>query len=191
MHRATRCVPLVFAGGDPEKVARVRQHLPDATYTGWNRIRSTMKRAIKQRPSDPIVPGSGLAGYAGTPLPKKLGVRAGSVVALVGAAAGFESVLGTLPTGAVVKRTTRGQCDLVIWFVRSRSDLERGVKRLGSAAGSGGLWILWPKKASGVASDLSQTVVRAVGLGAGLVDYKVCSVDETWSGLRFAKRSRK
>ena len=190
-YKSTRHVPLVFAGGVPEKVTRVKRHLPDAVYAPWSRIRSALKRAIAHPPARPVVPKSLLGGYSGTPLPKKLGMKADSVVALIGAPTGFEQLLGELPEGAVLRRGARGRSDLTIWFTKSRRDLERRVVRLGSTAGPGGLWIAWPKKSSGVATDLSPGIVRRVGLASGLVDYKVCSIDATWTGLRFTRRKSK
>jgi hypothetical protein len=126
-----------------------------------------------------------VAGYSGTPLPKKLVIKEGSKVGLVGAPDGFAQALGELPDGARLRQGARG-ADLVLWFVRSALQLKSGLKRY--AALEVPLWIIWPKQASGVDTDLSQNVVRAAGMGAGLVDYKVCAVDETWSGLLFRRR---
>ncbi|MFH1501613.1 MAG: hypothetical protein ABIG03_01070 [Candidatus Eisenbacteria bacterium] len=186
--KVTRRVPLVFAGGESAKVERVRELLPDAEYASWSGVPAAVKRALRCGQREPVVPESVFAAYSGTPLTRKLGVRPGSVVALVGAPDGFEDTLGALPEGAMLRRGARGRCDLAVWFVRSRGELERRVGRMGEFAGPGGLWIAWPKKASGIESDLSQTVVRNTGLASGLVDYKVCSIDATWSGLRFARR---
>lgn len=137
----------------------------------------------------PVVPAPAVAGYSGTPLPRKLGIKDGSTVALAGAPRGFETTLGTLPAGVEVKRRLRGRYHRILWFVRRVADLERDVRRMERAmADGGGLWIAWPKKASGVATDLTDREVRRVGLGAGLVDYKVCAIDATWSGLLFARR---
>ena len=188
--KSTRRVPLVFVGGAGAKVASVKQHLPDAAYGDWRGIRSTLRRAIAHPPTDPVKPASALAAYSGTPLPKKLGIKPDSVVALVGAPEGFEELLGELPEGVTLRRRAQGRCDLIVWFAASRRELERRVARLGSVAGAGGLWIAWPKKASGVVTDLSERVVREAGLAAGLVDYKIAAIDETWSGLRFARRKR-
>ena len=186
--KATRHVPLVFVEGDAEKVARIKQLLPDAVYTTWRRVSSALERAIAHPPADPVVPRSRLEGYSDTPLPKKLGIKANSVVALVGAPKGFEATLGELPEGVVLRRHARGRSDLTLWFTTSRKDLDRRIERMGAFADRGPLWIVWPKKASGVATDLSQAPVREVGLAAGLVDYKVCAIDETWSGLLFTRR---
>lgn len=189
-YKSTRGVPLVFVDGAPEKVARVKKDLPDAVYTTWSRVRGALKKALAHPPALTRKPRSLLEGYSGTPLMKKLGIQAGYTVALSGAPEGFESILGPLPMDVTLRRQARGHCDLIVWFTRTRKDLERRVKRMGALAGKGGLWIAWPKKASGMATDLDQTVVRKTGLASGLVDYKVCAVDETWSGLRFTQRKR-
>jgi CheY-like chemotaxis protein len=188
--KATRNVPIVFVDGNAKAVKGARNHLPDATYTSWGRIVSALKRAIANRPKDPVVPKSTMAGYSGTPLPKKLGIKPNSVVALVGAPPDFVATLGEIPGGVTLRQSARGKCDLALWFTKSRNDLERRVDRMGSFARDG-LWIIWPKKASGVVTDVSEQVVRETGLAAGLVDYKICAVDETWSGLKFARRKRK
>ncbi len=189
--KTTRHTPLVFVEGDPEKVERIKRNLPDALYTSWSRIRSSLKQAIAKPPAEPVVPASNLAGYSGTPLPKKLGIKPNAVVALVGAPKDFEQTLGELPEGVKLKKQANGACDLIIWFVRLRAELYDRIKEMGELTGSGGLWIAWPKQASGVASDLTQNVVRETGLASGLVDYKVCAIDATWSGLKFARRKTK
>lgn len=139
----------------------------------------------KQR--DKPVESSGTAGYSGTPLARKLGIRPGASVALVGAPEGFESTLA-LPPGVTVTRTARRKTTLTVWFVQSRSELERRLVKMAARADNGGLWIAWPKKASKVNTDVSETIVRERGLAIGLVDFKVCAVDGTWSGLRFSRR---
>lgn len=191
VHKATRQVPLVLAGGAPEKVDRIRELLPDAVYTTWEGIGVPLARAIAQPLADPVVPASTMAGYSGTPLPKKLGIKVDSMVALINAPEHFEETLGELPDGVRLHRQGTSNSDVTLWFTRSKAELEGGVEAMRSFARRGGLWILWPKKASGVVSDLSQTTVRQTGLDAGLVDFKVCSVDKTWSGLRFSQRKEK
>jgi CheY-like chemotaxis protein len=189
-YKRTRHVPLIFMDGEREKVDRIKCTLPDARYSSWRRFRSAVKQAIADSAADPVVPPSGLSGYAGTPLPKKLGIKENSLVGLAGAPNDFESTLGKLPRGASLRRRFRSRCDLIIWFVKSQDSLIRRIERMGNLAGKGGLWIAWPKKASGVSTDLTQAVVRKIGLAAGLVDYKVCAIDTTWTGLRFTKRKR-
>lgn len=131
------------------------------------------------------------AGYSGTPLPKKLGIKEASVVALLGAPRGFRKTLGKLPAGTKLVAGANKGCTLTLWFTRSRVDLERGIREAAKLAGQGTVWIIWPKQASGVPTDLKEGIVREAGLAAGLVDYKVCAVDATWSGLAFALRKGK
>jgi len=186
--KATRQIPIVFVGGDPEKVARIRKLLPDAVYTDWSDIGRALQRAIKRPPANPVVPAT-MDAYSGTPLPKKLGIRAGSVVALLGAPPRFERKLGTLPVGVRILKRAQSDADLIILFAKSRGELVRRLPVAIRALAEGGkLWIAWPKKASTVAATLTQADVRQVGLGAGLVDYKICAIDATWSGLCFARR---
>ena len=189
--KLTRHLPLVFVEGNAERTARVRQLLPDAVYATWERIAGWLQKAISHPPADPVIPSSVMAGYSDTPLPKKLGIREDSVVVLVGAPQGFEQTLGKLPAGASLRKQARGTCDLVIWFTNSSEKLQQRIGRMAAMAGKDGLWIVWPKKSSGVDSDLSQPVVRKVGLASGLVDYKVCAIDQVWTGLRFARRKKK
>ena len=187
--KSTRRVPIVFVEGNYEKVDRIKQLLPDASYATWDSVLNCLGPALKNPPKNPVVPKSILAGYSGTPLPKKLGVMASSSVALVGAPVDFEDTLGEVPEGARLERGLRQGADLIICFLRSQNELVDRLEELKeSMAKKGGLWLVWPKKTSGIASDLTQAEVRSLGLSNGLVDYKVCSIDETWSGLKFAKR---
>jgi len=133
-----------------------------------------------------------MAGYSGTPLPGKLGIKEGAVVALVDPPAGFaETTLAPLPMGVRLARAEEAPADVIVFFTHARSDLEA---RFGTLAGAlkanGGLWVAWPKKASRVPTDLDENVIRELSLQAGLVDNKVCAIDETWSGLRFVFRLR-
>ncbi len=189
--KPTRGVPLVFIEGDRERTARVKAALPDATYAGWRGVRGAVRRALRRPPSKPVVPDA-MAGYAGTPLPKKLGVKPGTAVALLGAPKDFEKALGPLPAGASLRRDGRRSANVILLFVRSRADLGRRFAAAARAMGDpGALWIVWPKKASGLATDLGANEVRDFGLTAGLVDYKIAAIDDTWSGLCFARRKKK
>jgi CheY-like chemotaxis protein len=190
-YKDTRGVPIVFVEGEPESAARTRALLPDATYARWRNVRGALREALRQgrRPRGALVVPGTMAAYSGASLPKKLGIRGGTVVALLGAPDGFERTLGSLPERATVRRDGRQPARVVLLFVTSGADLRA---RLGAAKRAlddpGALWVVWPKKASGIATDLAQTTVRKVGLGAGLVDYKIAAIDATWSGLCFARR---
>lgn len=129
------------------------------------------------------------AGYSGTPLPKKLGITDGAVVALLHAPEGFDDTLGALPVGVTVRRTPKGAADVVVAFVDERAHFEAAVPIIErSIFPAGGLWIAWPKKTSKVPTDMTEDVVREVALPRGLVDNKVCAIDEVWSGLRLVWR---
>jgi hypothetical protein len=130
-----------------------------------------------------------MAGYSGTPLPQKLGVKPGARLALLRAPAGFERALNPLPEGVRLRMQARGAQDIVLFFATRRAELERRFDALARAvAPAGGLWIAWPKRTACVATDLREGIVRELGLAHGLVDNKVCAVDDTWSGLRFVYR---
>jgi len=134
-----------------------------------------------------------MAGYSGTPLPKKLGLKPSTRFGTLNAPSNFLALLGTLPAGVKVSDASRGTSplDVIVCFVSSIIELERlfprARKRLDP---SGGLWLCWPKKASGIETDVSENVVRTFGLGCSLVDNKVCAIDATWSGLRLVVRLR-
>lgn len=132
-----------------------------------------------------------MAGYSGTPLPKKLGIKPGHRVALVHAPEGLADALGELPERATVQTTLSGRepLDVVVLFVTRRAALERELARVRERmAQNAGFWVAWPKRASGVATDVTEDVVREVALPTGLVDNKVCAIDATWSGLRLVIR---
>jgi hypothetical protein len=178
----------VFVAGAPEKVARIRDLLPDATFTEWDGIGAAITKAIAHPLVNPIVPDSVFARYAGVSLAKKLGIKENALVALVGAPDGFEEVFGELPAGVVCRLDPDGPRDLTLWFPDTQREMKQQIVAMGEFARKGGLWVVWPKKRSGVVSDLSQPVVRKIGLAVGLVDFKVASIDATWTGLRFTRR---
>lgn len=129
------------------------------------------------------------AGYSGKPLAAKLGIRPGHRIVLIEAPGDFGAILGPLPDGAVVGRGRADHIDIVLLFCMNLSRLRSGfgrAKRL--LRPNGALWVCWPKRASGIATDLTENLVRAEALAGGLVDVKVCAVDETWSGLKLVYR---
>lgn len=131
-----------------------------------------------------------MAGYSSTPLPKKLGIKEGSRLALVNAPENFPRELGELPHDVEIV-VTRGKkpLDIVLLFVLNERALLRDFAKLAAKLVSNGmLWVAWPKKTSGVTTDLSENRVRQIGLDAGLVDVKVCAIDDVWSGLKFVYR---
>ncbi|MCC6830766.1 MAG: DUF3052 domain-containing protein [Thermoleophilia bacterium] len=129
------------------------------------------------------------SGYSGTPLWKKLGIREGARVGLLGAPDGAEALLEPLPAGVRLLRRLAGGLDVAVLFTDSAAHLERRLPAVRAAmTPAGGLWVAWPKRSSGVPTDLTEDVARDLGLAAGLVDNKVCAIDATWSGLRLVTR---
>ncbi|MGZ4683256.1 MAG: DUF3052 domain-containing protein [Acidimicrobiales bacterium] len=136
-----------------------------------------------------MVAGPGPAGYSGTPLVQKLGIKAGMTVALLGAPDGFEDLLAGMPDDVTLRRRSQGHVDLAITFQTERAVLEQRLPAILRALDrAGSLWVAWPKKASKVATDISEDTVRDVVLPIGLVDVKVCAIDQTWSGLKIMWR---
>lgn len=129
------------------------------------------------------------AGYSGTPLARKLGIKEGAVVAVLDGPDDFEALVSPLPDGVTLRTSLRGSVDLVVAFFVSVAACRRRLPALADKIHpDGGLWLAWPKKSSGVETDLDGNTIRELGLAAGIVDIKVCAIDETWSGHRFAHR---
>lgn len=186
--RALRSIPIVFVGGLTEKVEAVRALLPDAGYATWDEIGAALRDAIAHPPSDPVVPASDSGPRSGKPLAQKLGVKSGTTIALVDPPEGIEDTLAPLPEGVTLRRGNRGARDMTIWFVTDRKGFERRFTAVAEAVADGTLWMAWPKRSSGVETDLSEDVIRDHAVANGLVDTKVCAIDETWSGLRLTYR---
>jgi CheY-like chemotaxis protein len=190
---STRGIPIVFIEGDPSKMDKIRSLLPDACFTGWKSIRGALKKAAAQRLMDPVKPSSAFAAYAGTPTARKLGIYENTAVAAVGAPHSFRQSLGELPEGAGISdvdyEDLGSRYRLCVWFPRSLAELRKHIGPMKDAVRT--LCIAWPKKASGVQTDLTQKTVRAAGLTADWVDYKIVSIDSTWSALLFARRKSK
>ena len=183
--KSTRHVPLVFVDGEPEKVERTKQLLPDATYTTWGRIKTALPKAIARPPANPVIPDHNAAWGKSTA--EKLGAKPGFKIALLASPKGFADSLKPWPAKVAFTARPESTVDLFLCFARSRQELQAHLLAL-NVADRQTAWLLWPKKASGVKSDLDGNVVRNTGLAAGWVDYKVCSVDATWSALAFKRR---
>ncbi len=186
--KKTRRVPLVFVDGVSDKVERVREMFPDATFATWSGIGAALLAAQRDQPANPVVPRS-TSGYSGTPLPRKLGIKPGALVTTLGAPEGFAATLGTLPEGAKLTTRLSPKSDVVVLFARTLAELKRALpgvaKKLPDKAS---LWLAWPKQTSALHRDLGEDQLREIGLATGLVDIKVCAIDADWSGLRFTHR---
>jgi CheY-like chemotaxis protein len=183
--KATRNVPIVFVDGEPEKVEKTRQFVPDATFTTWGRIKTALSRAIARPPKDPVVPDHN---SWGKPTVAKLGVKPGFKVALVGSPKGFADKLKPWPAKVTLTARHEKDADIYLCFAKTFRELQAHLLATRETATRQTLWLAWPKKASGLPTELDGNIVRETGLRSGWVDFKVCAIDATWSGLAFKRR---
>ena len=182
--KATRYVPIVFVGGETEKVEKTRQFIPDATFTTWGRIKTALPKAIARPPKNPVIPDHN---NWGKPTVAKLGVKPGAKVALVSSPKGFADTLKPWPAKVQLTARPEKDADIYICFAKSSPELQAHLLSVRDADRQT-LWLAWPKKASGLKTELDGNLVRQTGLRAGWVDFKVCALDATWSGLAFKRR---
>jgi len=186
--KATRGIPIVFVEGDQQKVNLVKAHVPDALYTDYDRIHKALKEAIAHPPKVKVVPKSIFEPYVHVSLIKKLGMKPNTGVLLINQPEGFAKNL-KLPQDVKLRKQLSDKPELIIMFAEKQKDLQsQMIKIVDNLKPNGKLWIAWRKKASGVATDVTETTVREEGLALGLVDYKVCRIDATWTGLLFTRR---
>jgi hypothetical protein len=190
--RKRRHVPVVFVGGKPEKVAETRTRFPDAVYCSFDDLVRSIDRVVRSRrstaPENRVKTAETAKLPSATPLAWKLGIKTGVTFALVDAPDGFLKTLQA-PKGATRAKAFTEDSDVGVLFARSSHDLARRLKELRPlVAPKSSLWLAWPKRTSPLAGDLSDEVVRQMGLRAGLVDVKVCAIDDVWSGLKFMIR---
>lgn len=194
-HKLMRRIPILFLDGAPEKVAIVREKLPDAAYCERPRLLTALRKCIKERPENPVVPMQMMERYSSRTTAQKLGVVADSRVAVVDAPRDYARVIGDLPEGAEVEEKSSddavtdflaAECKVTVWFVEEPDAFLAALPKMRRIAPASRLWVAWPKKAARKDSLLNENLIREMALQNGLVDYKVCSVNETWSGLCLA-----
>jgi hypothetical protein len=180
-------IPILFAGGAAEKIVRIRSEHPDGDFVSWADARQAMAELLRQPRAIPhVLPHRD---FSATPLLKKLGISAGMEIALIAATDGFEDVLGDLPEDTSLVTRLSAKTGLALCFVRSFKDLAATLDLLTlRLPKDASVWIVHPKRAGKHHVDFNQNDVRDHGLAVGLVDYKVCSVDDDWSALKFAWR---
>ncbi len=187
--KSTRQIPIVFAGGVEEKVARLRAEMPECCFTTWEKAGSAIGSVIRTGAAAPVEAKSYMQQWSGTVLSKKLDLKPGMKVAMLGAPAGFFETLVDLPDGIEFTESIVGGVKLALWFVRSGAELEAETgfvcARLPKDAS---LWIVFPKQSGRLRSDFSKLDVQRAALAQGMVDYKICSVDADWSGMKFARK---
>ena len=162
--------------------------LPASRKSSSRKSSTTTAKSTKKKASRAAVPQP--VGYSGTPLLKKLGIKPDTVLTLLGEPSDFLQTLGPLPPNVKIRKTAIGDRDLTVWFPRNLAELKRRIKAIADKVDDGGLWIAWPKKSSGVDTDLTQEAVRQQGLEQGIVDHKLGAIDQTFSDLRFANRKK-
>jgi hypothetical protein len=179
--KKSRHVPIVFVDGEPQKVEGVRRLIPDAVYTSRARLAGALGRAKPL--ANPFVPTQMMDRYAGRTTAQKMGIGKDARVAVVDPPSGYAKAIGALPEGAVFEEDDCEDCKVTIWFVHDFAGFQAALPRMRRVASLSRLWILWRK---GKQDGLDGNVIRQGGIEVGLVDYKICSVNQTWSGMVFA-----
>ena len=181
--KSMRHIPIVFLDGDPDKVAAIRKDLPDAIYTARARLLPALKRV---RPlKDPVAPPR-MMNRTDRTTAEKLGIKAGARVALIDPPADYVRVLGKLPKDVSLEEEAVDTPPLTLWFVREPDGYMKGLAGMRKRAAASRIWIIYPKGRQ--TSGLTQSLVREAALAVGLVDYKVCAVNEVWTGLLFTRK---
>lgn len=188
-HKGLRHIPIVFVDGDHERVKQARAILPDAVYTKRDRLKEALD--LLEPVSDPVVP-------AGTVLSdrtaaEKLGIKADARVALIRPPIDYARVIGVLPAGAVLEEDPKEVLPLTLWFVSDLDEFLEGLRAMRKLAGKSRLWVVYPKqtgKKKKPEDGLTQNVIREAARSVGLIDYKICSVDDTWTGFAVTVQKR-
>ena len=185
-NKSTRHIPILFLDGAPEKVAIVQQKLPDAAYCERARLVAGLRECIKEGPRSPVVPLQMMERYSSRTTAQKLGIAAGMKVAVIDAPRDYARVIGALPDDVEFDEESWNGCAVTLWFVEEPEAFLSALQKMRRAAAVSKLWVAWPKKAARKDCLLNETMIRETAIGSGLVDYKICSLNETWSGLCFA-----
>lgn len=191
--KSLRHLPIVFVDGEPEKVERIRKELPDAVYTSRGKLAAALKRAKPL--ADPVVPAR-MMDRTDRTAAEKLGIKAGMRVELIDPPADYVRVLGKLPEDASLEEDPDEALPLTLWFVRDPDVYFMGLTKVRRRPKLTRLWIIYPKQTPkrnpklvrGSVSGITHTLVRESALAVGLVDYKICSVNEVWTGLLFTRK---
>jgi hypothetical protein len=181
--KSMRHLPIVFVDGEPEKVQKIRELLPDAVYTTLGKVAGAIKRAMLKAPAAPVVPPQYMERWTGRTTAQKMGIKEGSRVAVIDPPPDYVRVLGELPKDVVLEEDPEEILPVTIWFVRDPEDYIRALPRKRKIAVRSRFWVVWPK---GQRDGINQFVIRETALQLGLVDYKICSVNEVWTAMVFA-----
>jgi CheY-like chemotaxis protein len=183
-HKGLRHIPIVFVDGDHERVQRTRALLPDAVYTKRSLLKEVL--ALLEPVSDPVVPSGTVLSDRTTA--EKLGIKTHARVALIRPPIDYARVIGVLPTGASLEEDPTEVLPLSLWFVSDSDEFLESLRAIRKLAAKSRVWIIYPKQTAKKKKDagLTQNLIRGAAISVGLVDYKICSLDETWTGLALA-----
>jgi hypothetical protein len=184
--KATRHIPIVFVDGVPEKVESIRRLIPDAAYTSLSRLGPALQKALAKPPAVPVVPPQMMDRYRARTTAQKLGIVKGTTVGLLDPPRDYESVLGPMPGGVSFMEGAARSCAVTLWFVSDAGVYQSRLPGARALAAGTKLWILWPK--GGQRTGISQPHLRETANSVGLVDYKICSVNDRWSAIAFARK---
>ena len=184
--KATRAIPILFVGGDPAKVSAIREQLPDADYCEIKQVAAALKRALRRRPgsAEPVIPLSIMDRVGVKPAAQKLGIASGSSVRVVDPPRDFPALLGEIPDGVEFVEDEEA-APVTLWFVHDLNSFLSSLRGMRAAVSRTKLWLIWRK---GVGQEITQNTVRETAREVGLVDYKICSVNDRWSGMLFARK---
>ncbi len=185
--KSMRHLPIVFVDGEHGKVEKIRDLLPDAVYTKFGQIAGAVKRAMSKAPAAPVVPPQYMERWTGRTTAQKMGIKEGSRVAVIDAPPDYVRVLGELPKDVSLEEDPDEVLPVTIWFVRDPEVYIRTLPRKRKIAAGSRFWVVWPK---GQRDGINQTVIRETALQLGLVDYKICSVNEVWTAMVFAVKKK-
>jgi len=184
--KSTRHIPIVFIDGDAQKVEQIRELMPDALYTAWDSVLKKIPEALSQPPAEPVVPPQMMSRYGGRTVAQKLGIKSGSVVTVLDPPRNYAALLGELPEGVQFNENEGQQGAITLWFIRDAATYQRSIVKRRSLAKQSKLWIVWPKGEAGKRAGITQNLVRETAIAVGLVDYKICAIDDAWSAIVFA-----
>jgi hypothetical protein len=182
-HKGLRHIPIVFVDGDQERVRMAKALLPDAVYTKRDRLKEALD--LLEPVSDPVVPSGTI--LSDRPTAEKLGIKANARVALIRPPVDYVRVIGALPEGATLEEDPKEVLPLTLWFVSDVDEFLESLRAMRKLAGKSRLWVVYPKQtATRKKTELTQNVIREAARSVGLIDYKICSVDDTWTGFALA-----
>ena len=181
----TRHVPIVFVDGEAEKVAAIKAVLPDAEFTTLSKLGAAVKRALRNPPTSPVKPVSMMDRFSHRTAAQKLGAKDGSSIGVIDPPDDYERIVGGLPDRVSFVENKPG--DVTLWFIHGPTELQRALPKMARIAASTKLWALWRK---GGVDGVTDNAIREGAISVGMVDYKVCSVNQSWSGYALAAKKR-